>query len=111
MRLVFTTVYERKVRKLLSARERTVGEDEIARDPTRWPILQGTGGLRKARVARGSSGKSSGARVIYYFWVREDLIYFLTVYSKSTQSDISPDEKKALKSLVQTLQRGHHGNR
>ncbi|HRC86039.1 MAG TPA: hypothetical protein PK413_10555, partial [Thermoanaerobaculia bacterium] len=54
--LLFTQVYLRRVEKLLSEIERRKAEDLIALDPTRHPVIPGTGGLRKARVSRSGAG-------------------------------------------------------
>lgn len=66
MQIVATKTYSRKVRKILTEAERNAAEAQIAADPTNWPVIAGTGGVRKARAMRGSSGKRGGARVIYY---------------------------------------------
>src|SRR5438067_2525247 len=49
------------------------------------PVIQGTGGCRKARAARGDPGKSGGVRIIYlfWFWVAEDTVHKLAVYAKT----------------------------
>jgi hypothetical protein len=65
MRVLATRGYDRRARRLLTAVERAAGELEIAVAPLAWPVIQGTGGARKARVAGGSRGKSGGARIIY----------------------------------------------
>lgn len=66
MRVIATTGYDRRARKLVSPAERTTAEMEIALALEAWPIIPGTGGVRKARAARGGRGKSGGARIIYY---------------------------------------------
>jgi mRNA-degrading endonuclease RelE of RelBE toxin-antitoxin system len=104
VQIVATRVYTRRVAKLLTEDERKAAEDEIAEDPLRWPVIRGTGGLRKARAARGSSGKSGGARIIFYYRSSEGIIYLLTIYDKSSQSDLSPTDKKALRKIVETLE-------
>ena len=104
VQIVATRVYSRRVAKLLTSSERQAAEDDIARDPLRWPVIRGTGGLRKARVARGSGGKSGGARIIYYYWTTEGAIYLLTIYAKSDQSDLSAADKKALRKIVDSLE-------
>jgi len=40
---------------------------ELAKDPTKGKVIQGTDGLRKIRMAARGKGKRGGARVIYYF--------------------------------------------
>jgi mRNA-degrading endonuclease RelE of RelBE toxin-antitoxin system len=104
VQVVAAKVYVRRVEKLLTEDERRAAEDAITRDPLRWPVIRGTGGLRKARAARGSSGKSGGARIIFYYWIGEDTIYFLTIYDKSSQSDLSAADKKALRKIVESLE-------
>jgi hypothetical protein len=42
-----------------------------------WRSHQGWWGIRKVRVAVGSRGKSGGARVIYYWAVRGDIVLLL----------------------------------
>ncbi len=89
MQIVATNIYSRKVNKLLTGTERQAAEDEIAADPLRWPVVAGTGGVRKARAARGSSGKSGGVRIIYYYRSSRGKLFLLTVYAKSHQADLS----------------------
>lgn len=103
MQLVFTSVYLRKAKKLLTEVERRAAEQEIARDPFRWPVIPGTGGLRKARAGRGTSGKSGGVRIIYYVWVTDEILYLLTVYGKSQKTDLTAADKKALRKIVDSL--------
>ena len=104
VQIVATRAYLRKAKKLLSENERLAAEDEIASDPVRWPVIPGTGGLRKARAARGSSGKSGGVRIIYYLWVTGEIIYLLTVYAKSDRSDLTAADKQALRKIVDSLE-------
>jgi hypothetical protein len=57
-----------------------------------FPIVPGTGGVRKARWARPGRGKSGGVRVIYYYWRTIEAsaqqawdreVYLLSVYAKN----------------------------
>ena len=70
-------------------------------------IIQGTGGLRKARLADAGRGKGKrGAyRVIYLDLASVERTYLLALYDKDEKDDILPDEKRMLKSLVETLKR------
>lgn len=96
--------YSRKVRKILTKAERDAAEAQIAADPTNWPVIAGTGGVRKARTVRGSSGKRGGARVIYYYWSSHDTVFLLTAYAKSAQTDLTAADKKALRDIVKSLE-------
>lgn len=109
MQIASTRVYLRKVAKLLTEEEREEAEDEIVADPLRWPVIPGTGGIRKARAARGSSGKSGGVRIIFYLWTSGEAVYLLTVYAKNEKSDLTPADKRALRRIVDSLKEQHHG--
>ncbi len=103
MQIVATETYAKKAGKLFSSDERVAAEDGIAANPFRWPIIPGTGGIRKARVAFGGKGKSGGLRVIYFYQASPETIYMLTVYPKSEQEDLSPADKKAWAKFVKAL--------
>lgn len=104
MQIVATKIYSRKVKKILTEDERQSAEDEIVADPLRWPVVVGTGGVRKARAARGSSGKSGGVRIIYYYRSGRGAVYMLTAYAKSAQADLSAADKKALRGIVASIE-------
>lgn len=65
-------------------------------------MIQGSGGLRKIRVGIGARGKSGGARVIYYWAVRNNLILLLFVYPKNVAETLSPTQTSRLAKLVET---------
>jgi hypothetical protein len=105
VKLVYTAVYERKVMEILTPSEREAAENAIAGNPTLYPVIRGTGGIRKAPAARGSRGKSGGARIIFYFWQSGSTIFMLTAYAKSDQEDLSASEKKQIMALVEALKK------
>ena len=104
MRVVATHGYDRRARKLLTPQERTTAELEIAVAPMLWPVIAGTGGARKARVALGSRGKSGGARIIYYVVTRRGVLYLIDIYAKSDKEDLTDAEKHEIRTLVATLE-------
>ncbi len=57
--IVYTSVYEKPVDKILRSEERSAMELHIARNPEIHPVVAGTGGVRKARWGR--QGRESGA--------------------------------------------------
>jgi mRNA-degrading endonuclease RelE of RelBE toxin-antitoxin system len=76
-------------------RESYLSDDEYARlqeslieDPERGPAIPGSGGVRKLRWSQPGRGKRGGIRIIYYSKTRDGLIYMLTIYSKSEESNI-----------------------
>ena len=54
----------------------------IAANPEAGNIIRGSGGCRKVRWSRSGTGKSGGARVIY-FLAHEGTVWLLIVYSKA----------------------------
>lgn len=71
------------------------------------PVIPGTGGLRKLRVSNASKGKGKrgGYRVIYLDLPEVKRTYLLGLYGKGEKADLSQDEKKVLKGLVERLKR------
>ena len=78
-------------------------ENILLEDPKAGDAIKGTGGLRKLRVPMERKGKRGGARVLYVDIELKEKIYFINVYSKDEKSDITPDEKKAFKAVVNFL--------
>ena len=109
MEIIRTRTYERKANKLLNEIEATTAEDEICRAPQKWPLISGMAGIRKARAARGASGKSGGVRIIYYYWLNEETVYLLDIYAKNEKENLSASEKKVLRELFIGLTGGKHG--
>nr|WP_051078071.1 type II toxin-antitoxin system RelE/ParE family toxin [Marinobacter gelidimuriae] len=70
--------------------------------PDKGDLIQGTGGLRKVRVALGNQGKRGGARVIYFLATAE-IIYLILAYPKSVKDNLTPAEKATLKTLTHQL--------
>jgi mRNA-degrading endonuclease RelE of RelBE toxin-antitoxin system len=103
MKIIYTSIYSKKIDKLLNNEERIKAEDDIAHDPLKWPIIQGAGGIRKARAKRGTSGKSGGIRIIYYFWLNEQSIYMLTAYAKGDQKNISETDKRVFRQMIKAM--------
>jgi mRNA-degrading endonuclease RelE of RelBE toxin-antitoxin system len=104
MKIVITSGYARQAKRWLTPAERETGEAEIIERPDAWPVIPGTGGARKARIARGSRGKSGGARVIYFFVPSPAVIVFLDVYAKAAKENLTDAERKALRAIVQGFQ-------
>ena len=71
------------------------------------PVIPGTGGLRKLRVSNAGRGKGKrgGYRVIYLDMPEMKRTYLLGLYGKGEKADLSQDEKKVLKGLVERLKR------
>jgi len=73
----------------------------LIQDPKSGDVIQGSGGLRKIRVASKGHGKRGGARIIYYHLDAKGQIYLLLVYAKNEYGDLSNEQKKKLKKFVE----------
>ena len=82
-------------------------QTEVLKNPEGGRVIQGTGGLRKLRVgdAGRGKGKRGGFRVIYLDLLHIERTHLLVLYDKDEKEDISKDEKKALKALVEQIKR------
>ena len=72
----------------------------IAENAEAGDVVPGSGGIRKVRWRRAGSGKSGGVRVIYFWWLADDKILLLDVYTKGKQEDLAADEIEKLKRKV-----------
>ena len=65
--------------------------------------MPGTGGFRKVlwEDARRGKGKRGGLRVIYYYLIKDHQVWFFTLYDKDEATDLTADQKKALKRVIQ----------
>ena len=69
--------------------------------PEAGDVIPGSGGLRKIRVASSGRGKRGGARVIYCWFVDDQVIEFLSVYPKNRKSNLTADDLKKLRKLIE----------
>ncbi|WP_061013957.1 type II toxin-antitoxin system RelE/ParE family toxin [Photobacterium leiognathi] len=103
MKSVFveSTIFEKYRNEYLSDDEFRLFQAELMSNPKQGDVIQGTGGLRKIRVASKSKGKRGGSRVIYYFFDEKRRFYLLTIYGKNEMSDLTADQKKQLKAFME----------
>lgn len=78
-------------------------QELLVNNPTSGDLIQGTGGLRKLRYGDSSRGKGKrgGLRIIYYWWMNAYQIFLFTIYNKNEMTDLSHDQKKKLKELLE----------
>lgn len=99
MIFIETSVFTRQVGELLTDDEYFGFQVHLATNPLAGDVIQGTGGLRKVRVAAKGRGKRGGARVIYYYVSSAAQIRLLLIYAKGRKDDLSAAEKRTLRSL------------
>lgn len=101
--IIRTKEYSRFTSRLPVGTEIDQAEKEIAGNPTKWPVIQGTGGIRKARFAIGNKGKRGGGRIWYFYFIQKEEIYLLRAYLKNEKEDLTATDKNILKQNVRNL--------
>ncbi|MDR0234487.1 MAG: type II toxin-antitoxin system RelE/ParE family toxin [Zoogloeaceae bacterium] len=76
----------------------------LAQNPEAGVLIPGLSGVRKVRWQRAGSGKSGGARVIYYNVVAAEQIFLIAVCAKSDRENLPAHE------ITKLLKRRHHEN-
>lgn len=100
MLFIETPIFTEDVESLLSPDSYRALQQALVFRPDAGSVIPGTRGLRKLRWRSDSGGKRGGLRVIY-FWIKdEETIYLLTVYPKTRQDDLTPQQLKILSRLV-----------
>ena len=84
-------------------------EMDIMRNPDKYPVMKGTGGLRRARIALENKGKRSGARVCFVDFVFAETVYLITVYGKKEKDNLSREERNEIKKVIEALKKSLGG--
>jgi hypothetical protein len=87
----------------MSGEEMTAAVDLVADNPEAGDVMQGTGGVRKVRLAGRGKGKSGGYRIVYYFGGGGIPVFLLTVFGKGERANLTQGERNALRALTATL--------
>lgn len=83
--------------------EMVAAVDLVADNPEAGDVMQGTGGVRKARLAGRGKGKSGGYRIVYFYGGGDIPLFLLTVFGKGEKANLTQGERNALRSLTATL--------
>ena len=75
----------------------------LSANPDAGDLMPGTGGFRKIRWAdaRRGKGRRGGLRVVYYHFSSDHQIWLMTLYGKDEASDLTAQQKKALKVAIE----------
>lgn len=80
-------------------------EGILLESPHAGDVIQGTGGARKIRIQLEGRGKSGGGRVIYLDVFEKEKLYLLFAYPKNLQENLTNEQKKAIKALVDAIKK------
>jgi len=81
-------------------------QETLLLNPKMGDAIQGTGGLRKLRIAFRGKGKSGSGRIAYVDFTTYDTIYLITAYSKNEKENLSPKERAEIAKVIQILEKG-----
>jgi hypothetical protein len=95
--VIETPTFQKQAEKLWTEDERLAFIDWIAVNPHAGDVIPGADGARKVRWARAGSGKSGGARVIYFNLTELEVVLLVAAYAKADRDNMLPaDIKKAV---------------
>lgn len=101
MIFIETPTFTRRARELIDDDSYAKLQLTLVRDPAKGAVMEGTGGIRKIRIAALGQGQRGGARVIYYHFVSDSKIVLLLIYAKNEQAQLTAEQKKALRSVIE----------
>lgn len=96
------------VHELLSEEEYSKLQWRLIEFPEAGDVIPGSGGIRKIRFSAKGKGTRGGARVIYYLAAAHGKIFMLDIYAKNEKTDLSIEQIRTLKKLVEEWTKNEH---
>ena len=100
MIFIETSIFTKRITASVSDEDYHKLQVLLAEHPDAGDVIRGSGGIRKIRCSASGRGKRGGARTLYY-WDVPDKIYMIFCYLKNERENITPEQLKALKKLVE----------
>ncbi|HEY3539267.1 MAG TPA: DNA-binding protein [Trinickia sp.] len=95
--VIETPTFQKQAERIWSDAERLDFIGWIAANPDAGDVVPGADGARKVRWKRAGTGKSGGARVIYFNLTDEEIVLLVAVYAKAERENMLPkDIRKVL---------------
>jgi mRNA-degrading endonuclease RelE of RelBE toxin-antitoxin system len=95
--VIETPIFQKQAEKLWTEDERLAFIQWIAANPLAGDVIAAAHGARKVRWSRAGTGKSSGARVIYFNLTEQEVVLLVAVYAKAERANMLP---AAIKKVV-----------
>ena len=107
LEFIETTAFTKKLERIASRETLQAIQSDLVANPERGPVVKGTNGARKGRVADplSSRGKSGSFRFYYLYLPHHGRIYLLAIFGKNEASDLSPEQKKIVASTIAAIQK------
>ena len=99
-----TARFTRRIVELLDDESYSKLQLYLVEFPDAGDLIKGGGGIRKLRYVLPGRGKSGGARVIYYWAVKNDMILMLDIYAKNEQADLTAEQVNQMREEVKGLE-------
>ncbi len=90
--VIETPTFQRQAARVWSEDERLAFISWIAEHPEAGSVIPGADGARKVRWQRPGTGKSGGARVVYFNLVQDEVVLLVVVYVKGERENVRPDD-------------------
>ena len=101
MHIIETPIFTKQLLALLTDEEYRLLQLSLLQRPDAGNVIPGGGGLRKLRWSLEGRGKSGGVRLIYYWFTARGAILLLFMYPKNVQENLTKDQLKQLKKIVE----------
>ncbi|MCX7756117.1 MAG: type II toxin-antitoxin system RelE/ParE family toxin [Anaerolineales bacterium] len=101
MEIIETSVFTKRILEMMDDGEYRLLQQALAIRPDWGVVIPGSGGLRKLRWSVPGRGKRGGARIIYYWAVKENVILLLFVFRKNERDDLTPSQIQVLRRIVE----------
>ncbi|MGQ0591762.1 MAG: type II toxin-antitoxin system RelE/ParE family toxin [Gammaproteobacteria bacterium] len=98
--VVETPLFQKQWPLYWSEEERGAFAAYIAERPDAGDVVPESGGIRKVRWRRASSGKSGGVRVIYFIRTAEEEVVLLTLYAKAKIDNLTGSKLKEIRRVI-----------
>ncbi len=98
-------VFTKRIEELASREMLSAIQEELIKDPTRWPVIKGVKGARKGRISDplDARGKRGSYRYLYLYLPHVQRIYLLYLFGKNEQDNLSQIQVKALAHLSEAI--------
>jgi hypothetical protein len=97
--------FDRMAEGLLDDEDIRLIQQTLMDTPHTGAVVQRAGGLRKLRIAVPGRGKRGGARLLYLYVQIRGVIYFVAVFDKATQANLTIADYRVLAALVKQLKK------
>ena len=101
MKIIETPIFTRRLKGIMTDEDYRKLQINLIARPDAGKIIPGSGGLRKLRWVGSGRGKRGGSRIIYYWFSQEELILMLFIYTKKEQDDLTSEQLKILKTMIE----------